>query len=201
MASPGRAGRSGGARPERRNLIASRLLYPPRTTEFGGAIKLVHHYAYEESGIRLDWIDAFNRDLDGMSCVSRHVRKIMIDHGLILPMAVTGNGVDHWDRIEAADGERLDPPGNGQWIYLFRPVMVRGSSFRDQKPLIDIGYLQSERLVDMSRHDYSKDRGVEPNLTFTPDGKWIIFSGNFHSPRANGRSVTHTYAVEVARAR
>lgn len=102
---------------------------------------------------------------------------------------------------QSPDGETLTPPGNGQWIYLFRPVMVRGSSFRDQKPLIDIGYLKSERLVDMSQHDYSKDRGVEPNLTFTPDGKWIVFSGNFHSPRNAGKAVTHTYAVEIAPAK
>jgi oligogalacturonide lyase len=100
----------------------------------------------------------------------------------------------------APDGEKLDPPGNGQWIYLFRPSMVRGSSFREGKDLIDIGYLKSERLVDMAKHDYSKDRGVEPNLTFTPDGKWIIFSGNFHSPRDDrGRAITHTYAVEIAK--
>jgi oligogalacturonide lyase len=95
------------------------------------------------------------------------------------------------------DGENIN--GNGQWIYLFRPVMVRGSSFRDKKDLIDVGYFKSERLVDMSKHDYSKDRGVEPNLTFTPDAKWIIFSGNFHSPRINDRAVTHTYAVEIAK--
>ena len=98
------------------------------------------------------------------------------------------------------DGERLSPPGNGMWIYLFRPAMVRGNSFRDEKPLIEIGAFKSERLVDMSQHDYSKDRGVEPNLTFTPDGKWIIFSGNFHSPRdERGRALTHTYAVEIAK--
>jgi hypothetical protein len=99
----------------------------------------------------------------------------------------------------APDGEKLQPPGNGQWIYLFRPAMVRGSSFREQKDLIDIGYFKAEKLADMSNHDYSKERGVEPNLTFTPDGKWIIFSGNFHSPRLNGRAVTHTYAVEIAK--
>ena len=102
---------------------------------------------------------------------------------------------------QSPDGETLTPPGNGQWMYLFRPVRVRGSSYRDQKPLIDIGYLKSERLVDMSQHDYSKDRGVEPNLTFTPDGKWLVFSGNFHSPRTGGKAVTHTYAVEIAPAR
>ncbi len=97
------------------------------------------------------------------------------------------------------DGRKLDPPGNGMWMYLFRPAMVRGNSFRDGKDLIDIGFFKSERLVDMSKHDYSKDRGVEPNLTFTLDGKWLVFSGNFHSPRdERGRAVTHAYAVEIA---
>lgn len=96
------------------------------------------------------------------------------------------------------DGE--DIRGNGQWIYLFRPVLQRGSSFRGQQHLIDVGYFQSERLVDMSNHNYSKETGVEPNLTFTPDGKWIIFSGNFHSnPGPGRRATTHTYAVEIAR--
>ncbi len=96
------------------------------------------------------------------------------------------------------DGQRLDPPGNGAWIYLFQPAMVSGSSFRDSKDLIDIGAFKSERLVDMSNHNYSKETGVEPNLTFTPDGKWIIFSGNFHTRPATGRATTHTYAVEIA---
>jgi oligogalacturonide lyase len=99
------------------------------------------------------------------------------------------------------DGETIRPPAQGQWIYLFRPVPVKGNSFRDPLPLIDTGYLKSERLVSMAKHNYSKISGVEPNLTFTPDGKWIIFSGNFHSPRdERGRALTHAYAVEIARA-
>ena len=98
------------------------------------------------------------------------------------------------------DGTRL-PGANGMWMYLFRPVLARGKSFSDKRDLIDVGYFQSERLVDMSAHDYSKDRGVEPNLHFTPDAKWLIFSGNFHSPRVNGRAVTHAYAVEIAKSK
>ncbi len=97
------------------------------------------------------------------------------------------------------DGELLNPPGNGQWIYLFRPALVHGSSFRDKKDLIDIGVFKSERLVNMSHHSYSKETGVEPNLTFTPNGKWIIFSGNFDSNPGHGKATTHTYAVEIAR--
>jgi oligogalacturonide lyase len=86
------------------------------------------------------------------------------------------------------DGQVLSPPGNGQWIYLFRPVMARGSSFRDKKDLIDVGYFQSERLVNLAKHDYR----LEPNVTFTPDGKWIVFRSNMFGP-------THVFAVEIAK--
>jgi len=62
---------------------------------------------------------------------------------------------------------------NGQWIYLFHP--------KD-------GNLVSEKLVNLAKHDYS----LEPNGTFTPDGKWIVFRSNMLGP-------THVYAVEVAK--
>ncbi len=86
------------------------------------------------------------------------------------------------------NGERLDPPGNGQWIYLFRPVLVKNpaSVFPEQKGLIKTGYFKSERLVDLSKHNYN----LEPNVTFTPDMKWIVF-------RSNMQGATHVYAVEV----
>ena len=63
------------------------------------------------------------------------------------------------------------------------------------------GFLKSDRLASMAKHNYSKTTGVEPNLTFTPDGKWIIFSGNFHSPQVDGKHVTHVYAVELAKSK
>jgi len=65
-------------------------------------------------------------------------------------------------------------PGNGQWIYLFTP--------RDD-------HLEAERLVDLSMHDYA----LEPNVNFTPDGKWIVFQATLQG----GRNV---FAVEVAKA-
>lgn len=64
-------------------------------------------------------------------------------------------------------------PGNGQWLYLFTP---------------DGNKLKAEKLVDLSKHDYE----LEPNATFTPDGKWIVFRSNMHGP-------SHVYAVEVAK--
>jgi oligogalacturonide lyase len=62
---------------------------------------------------------------------------------------------------------------DGQWIYLFR---------------LGKGVLEWERLVDMRRHNYR----LEPNVTFTPDGRWIVFRSNMHGP-------SHVYAVEVPR--
>lgn len=64
---------------------------------------------------------------------------------------------------------------NGQFMYLFKP--------KDGKFI-------SEKLVNLEKHDYS----LEPNGTFTPDGKWIVFRSNFLGP-------IHIYAVEIAKAK
>ena len=80
-------------------------------------------------------------------------------------------------RLFAGDGggpRSVAAPGNGQWIYLFRPTPAG---------------LEAEKLVDLSKHDYQ----LEPNVTFTPDGKWIVF-------RSNMDGASHVYAVEVASA-
>lgn len=60
---------------------------------------------------------------------------------------------------------------DGMWIYLFRP---EGDKF------------VSERLVNMKHHNYK----LEPNVHFSPDGKWVIF-------RANFEGVENVYAVEI----
>lgn len=90
---------------------------------------------------------------------------------------------EHWSvhynaspngKLFAGDGggpRSVAAPGNGQWIYLFTP--------RD-------GRLEAEKLVDLSKHNYE----LEPNVMFTPDGKWIIFRSNMHG-------ATHVYAVEM----
>jgi oligogalacturonide lyase len=81
-------------------------------------------------------------------------------------------------KLAAGDGggpNSVAAPGNGQWIYLFTP---KGKD------------LQFEKLVNLSKHNYT----LEPNVSFTPDGKWIVFRSNMFGP-------THVYAVEVAKAK
>ncbi len=92
---------------------------------------------------------------------------------------------EHWSvhynvspdgKLFAGDGggpNSVAAPGNGQWIYLFTPQQ---------------GALKVEKLVNLAKHDYR----LEPNVTFTPDAKWIVFRSNLHG-------ASHVYAVEVKR--
>jgi oligogalacturonide lyase len=80
-------------------------------------------------------------------------------------------------RLFAGDGgasNMVARSRDGKWIRLFTPQPD--------------GILRSERLVNMAHHNYS----LEPNVSFKPDGKWIVFRGNFDGS-------AQVYAVEAAR--
>lgn len=93
--------------PAKACTVVSRNLYPPRVAGMDGEINVLGHYAWEETGISEEWVAQFNAELDGITCTSEHVRKVLIDNGVRVPLAVVGNGVDHWDRIEATAGLRF----------------------------------------------------------------------------------------------
>jgi glycosyltransferase involved in cell wall biosynthesis len=81
--------------------IVSRNLFPPRVHDSDGRLNLLHNYAWEETGFPQDWVDQFNDYLQGLTVTSEHVRKVLVDNGVAVPIAVVGNGVDHWERIVA----------------------------------------------------------------------------------------------------
>jgi len=81
--------------------ICTRNLFPPRVEDMRGDINILHAYGWEESGFPAQWMSAFNRKLDGITVMSTHVQKVLIDAGCHLPTAVVGLGVDHWERIVA----------------------------------------------------------------------------------------------------
>jgi len=72
---------------------------------------------------------------------------------------------------DGGDSTQVAKAKDGMWIYLFRP---EGNKFK------------SERLVNMKDHFYK----LEPNVHFSPDGKWIIF-------RSNMFGLTNVFAVEI----
>jgi len=72
---------------------------------------------------------------------------------------------------DGGDSTQVARAKEGKWIYLFHPA---GDS------------LKAEKLVNMKHHDYD----LEPNVHFSPDGKWIIF-------RANFEGASQVYAVQI----
>ena len=92
---------------------------------------------------------------------------------------------------DGGDSEMVARAPDGKWIYLFRPERVpdvAGIRSANSGNLIDAGFFQAERLVNMSKHDYR----LEPNVTFSPDMKWVVFRSNMSGP-------VHVYAVEIAK--
>ena len=74
---------------------------------------------------------------------------------------------------DGGDSTSVAKAKDGKWINLFTP---EGDHFN------------YERLVNMKYHQYH----LEPNVHFSPDGKWIIF-------RANFEGFESVYAVEIAK--
>jgi oligogalacturonide lyase len=88
----------------------------------------------------------------------------------------TGDGGDPGQVAKAPDGE---------WIYLFRPQLMQNRGVADTS-LVQPGVFHAEKLVNMSKHKYR----LEPNVSFTPDSKWVVFRSNMFGP-------TYVFAVEV----
>jgi oligogalacturonide lyase len=91
---------------------------------------------------------------------------------------------------DGGDSGQVAHAQNGRWLYLFHPGLVKmfGEKQAEQENLIQTGVFTAERLVNMSRQDYT----LEPNVNFSPDGKWIVFRGNMFGP-------SYVFAVEVAK--
>ncbi len=82
---------------------------------------------------------------------------------------------------DGGDASQVAYSTDGMWINLFN-VQPDGTVTR-------------EKLVNMSKHNYVTGRGgIEPNVSITPDKKWVIFTGNMFG----GNQV---FAVEVAKAK
>ncbi len=93
---------------------------------------------------------------------------------------------------DGGDSEMVAHAKDGKWLYLFHPELipdVAGIKNPSSDDLVKTGFFKSERLVNMSKHNYE----LEPNMSFSPDGKWLVFRSNMFGP-------THVFAVEIAKA-
>jgi oligogalacturonide lyase len=93
-------------------------------------------------------------------------------------------------RLFAGDGGdegQVARAKDGKWIYLYRPELLPNRGRLDEA-FVNPGVLRAERLVNMSKHQFR----LEPNVTFTPDQKWVVFRSNMFGP-------TYVFAVEIAK--
>jgi oligogalacturonide lyase len=86
-------------------------------------------------------------------------------------------------KLFCGDGDPRAP-----WIVLLRPVRVPSDGTLGTN-LIKGGYVEPEKLVNMSKQNYR----LEPNPIFTPDMKYIVF-------RSNMFGADYAFAVEIAKA-
>jgi oligogalacturonide lyase len=87
-------------------------------------------------------------------------------------------------------GDGSDPAlssrgAGSKWIELFRPELTKVNGVNGPD-LIQPGVLRTERLVNMTKHNYR----LEPNSSFTPDGKMVIFTSNMFGP-------SYLFGVEI----
>jgi oligogalacturonide lyase len=78
---------------------------------------------------------------------------------------------------------------DGRWIYLFKPELLPNRGF-DNPAFVRPGVLRAHKLVNMAKHNYR----LEPNVSFTPDQKWVIFRSNMYGD-------TYVFAVEIEKAK
>jgi len=89
---------------------------------------------------------------------------------------------------DGGDPGQVAKAKEGQWIYLFRPELIPNRGIVD-KSFVNAGVRHAGKLVNMAKHKYR----LEPNVSFTPDQKWVVF-------RSNMFGQTYAFAVEVAKA-
>ena len=89
---------------------------------------------------------------------------------------------------DGGDDKMVAHAPDGKWLYLFHPELIedRSAGNVDTSKLIKAGVFHSEKLVNMTQHDYA----LEPNAMFSPDLKWLIF-------RSNMSGANQAYAVEL----
>jgi oligogalacturonide lyase len=104
----------------------------------------------------------------------------------------------HYDQNEVSVHFNLSPDGRlfcgdggrgtgGAWIFIFHPTLLPDDQTLGTD-LIQVGSFKSEKLCSMAKHNYR----LEPNVSFTPDQKYIIF-------RSDMLGKTYPFAVEVAK--
>ncbi len=85
-----------GPRPD----VVLRNLYPPRVSGMEAPTRVLGNWGWEESGLPSPWVARFNSSLNLVTAISPFVAKVLVDNGVKVPVAVVGNGCEHFQQVE-----------------------------------------------------------------------------------------------------
>lgn len=85
-----------------------RNTYPPLVDDLDPRRRNYVYFAWEDSRIPSDWAQAFNRSLDGVLVPSVHVRRVLAESGVAIPVGVVPYGVELRHPVHDADQGRDD---------------------------------------------------------------------------------------------
>ena len=94
--------------------VLTRCMYPPRCNDMTGRLNALHCYAWEETGFPLTYVRQMNENLQLITVVSKHVKNILINNGVNVPIKVVGNGVDHYNDLVS---KKINLP-DAEFIFL-----------------------------------------------------------------------------------
>lgn len=95
--------------------IVSRNMYPPRVADMTACVNALHNFAWEETGFPDAYAADINDTLAFVTVTSRHVKRVLINAGVSVPIAVVGNGIDHCRALPAEHSLKL---GEGRYTFL-----------------------------------------------------------------------------------
>jgi len=75
--------------------VVFRNLYPPRVTGMSGELNILNSYGWEESSFPLKYVKEFNQNLDGITVMSKFVKRVLKEAGVKVPIKIVGLGVEH----------------------------------------------------------------------------------------------------------
>ena len=88
--------------------VISRNTYPPEVKEMDALVNFYHSYHWEETQFPFEYVEGFNKSLQGLTVGSKNILKIMIDNGVTIPIFNVGDGIDHWVKIKEYNSEELN---------------------------------------------------------------------------------------------
>ena len=98
--------------------VSLRNAWPPVVRDMRGRRRVLASYAWEESAFPAAFATDFNLGLDLLTVVSTQTARFLRDAGVVTPMAVVGNGVDHLLSVHPEPLPRVLPAARFRFLHV-----------------------------------------------------------------------------------